>query len=74
LDPLLQISTREFLGAELERLGAESGIDQPLSLLWIDLDKFKQVNNLHGHEAGDEVVDHLTRQLAFRLRRPLLRI
>jgi diguanylate cyclase (GGDEF)-like protein len=45
-----------------------------LSLLWIDLDKFKQVNNLHGHEAGDEVVDHLTRQLAFRLRRPLLRI
>jgi hypothetical protein len=29
LDSLLQISTREFLAADLERSGAESGVDQP---------------------------------------------
>lgn len=56
VDDLLQIPTRAMLTPNLEGLAAQSSKDQPLSVLWIDLDKFKQVNDLHGHEAGDEVL------------------
>ncbi|HXN24681.1 MAG TPA: GGDEF domain-containing protein [Candidatus Dormibacteraeota bacterium] len=56
LDDLLQIPTRATLTHDLESLAGASNSDQPLSVLWIDLDKFKQVNDLHGHEAGDEVL------------------
>jgi diguanylate cyclase (GGDEF)-like protein len=56
LDDLLQIPTRAKFTSDLETLAGASSLDQPLSVLWIDLDKFKQVNDLHGHEAGDEVL------------------
>jgi diguanylate cyclase (GGDEF)-like protein len=56
VDDLLQIPTRATLTPDLDKLAAQSNRDQPLSVLWIDLDKFKQVNDLHGHQTGDEVL------------------
>ena len=43
--------------------------DQPLSLVMIDMDHFKQVNDVHGHAAGD----HLLRTFADCVRMTLRR-
>jgi diguanylate cyclase (GGDEF)-like protein len=56
-DPLTGCRNRRFfdeiIGRELERR-RRYGI--PLSLLFVDIDRFKVVNDQLGHEAGDEVL------------------
>lgn len=41
----------------------------PLSLVVIDLDKFKSVNDTWGHQAGDRVLKHVARELSGRTRK-----
>nr|WP_239056632.1 GGDEF domain-containing protein [Wenzhouxiangella limi] len=43
--------------------------DKPLSLLLMDLDHFKQINDQHGHDAGDQVLREVADLLRKRLRR-----
>lgn len=58
-DPLTSLYTRryfeEFIDKELERARA-SHKDPSLGLLMFDLDKFKGINDTHGHDAGDFVL------------------
>lgn len=58
-DPLTGLYNRRYLDATLGRdlaLARRSG--KPLSLLLLDIDHFKQINDTHGHPAGDEVLRH----------------
>jgi predicted signal transduction protein with EAL and GGDEF domain len=50
----------ELVGGEIERL---SRYDHALSMLIIDIDHFKTVNDTFGHPAGDQVLVELTERL-----------
>ncbi|ODR94453.1 diguanylate cyclase response regulator [Methyloceanibacter stevinii] len=66
LDPLTALHNRRYLSSHLETLFEESAErGRPLSVLLIDVDHFKVINDTHGHDAGDDVL----RELALRLRR-----
>jgi len=41
----------------------------PISVMMLDIDRFKAVNDTHGHSVGDEVIRRLARTLKSRLRR-----
>jgi len=65
-DPLTGLMNRRSLTEHLEHAifrSARHG--QRLALLFLDMDKFKSINDAHGHHAGDE----LLQQAAERIRR-----
>jgi diguanylate cyclase (GGDEF)-like protein/PAS domain S-box-containing protein len=62
-DPLTGLANRRAIQAELDRWRLKGG-DSEAALLFIDLDRFKSVNDVLGHEAGD----HCLIELATRLR------
>ena len=56
---------KEQLDTELERSRRNTS---PVSVAMIDLDRFKEVNDSHGHQSGDAVLKSLARLLRERLR------
>lgn len=64
-DPLTGLYNRRYLDSTLERELARCKRDgDPLALILIDIDHFKQVNDTYGHQAGDEVLLRLAAMLA----------
>ena len=56
-DELTGIHNRRFLHSYMEhKVHWTSGADFPFSLLTLDLDHFKAVNDTHGHAAGDQLL------------------
>ena len=69
IDPLTGLFNRRALDQALE-LAWQGHLRtrQPLSLLMVDVDHFKRVNDTHGHAAGDQVLVHLAALLQRNLR------
>lgn len=76
---LEQLATRDALTGILNRHGLDTTLAAlfarrkktalDIGLMQIDLDRFKQVNDTHGHEAGDRVLRHAAKALEGCLRR-----
>ena len=59
-DPLTGLFNRRYMDESLERELSRAARDKlPLSLLMIDIDHFKKLNDTYGHQAGDEVLKRL---------------
>ncbi|MDD2699783.1 MAG: GGDEF domain-containing protein [Sideroxydans sp.] len=66
-DSLTGVPNRRALIQQAELLKAQRG-DKPVSLLMIDVDHFKRINDTYGHPAGDEVLRQATALMTQRLR------
>ena len=55
-DPLTSLDNRRALYLRAPALLEQASPASPCALLLIDIDHFKQVNDLHGHDAGDRLL------------------
>ncbi|SBS27644.1 Oxygen sensor protein DosP [Marinomonas aquimarina] len=63
-DSLTKLPNRSLLHAKAERALHDMEIANcPLAVLFIDLDRFKQVNDTLGHPAGDRLLKHIAHNL-----------
>ena len=70
-DPLTGLWNRQRFETELDReLERARRYNTPCSLIMLDVDHFKAINDAHGHDAGDRVLARLGRVLASEVRGP----
>ena len=68
-DPLLGILNRRAFVGELNRaLAMADRYGQPSSLVFVDLDDLKKINDAHGHAAGDAALAHAAGVIASNIR------
>ncbi len=58
-DSLTKVLNRRGIEKVLERTIAQLDEGKPLALAYLDLDRFKLINDLFGHNAGDEVLQQV---------------
>jgi len=68
-DPLTGLSNRRDIQKEIEMaMESNQRTGQTFTVVMADIDNFKPVNDKHGHDAGDQVLIHLSRILKSRVR------
>ncbi|MGB9110505.1 MAG: EAL domain-containing protein [Telluria sp.] len=66
-DPLTKVFNRRGIEKVFESAVQALGAGKPLSLAYIDLDRFKLINDLFGHAAGDEVLKQVCERMELML-------
>ncbi|TQR32098.1 sensor domain-containing diguanylate cyclase [Brevibacillus brevis] len=64
-DPLTGLTNRRTLEETMQKWMAEQ---IPFSIMMMDLDRFKAINDTYGHQAGDEVLRHFAKIISSSLR------
>ncbi len=68
-DGMTGVHNKRYLLELLDRdIGMAARLGNQLSLLMIDIDHFKKINDTHGHLAGDQALKELCRRIEPRLR------
>ena len=68
-DSLTGLHNRRYMEGHLKTLVEEAAQrEKPLSLLITDIDFFKSVNDMHGHDAGDVVLREFSKRLRKNIR------
>ncbi|NQV20509.1 MAG: PleD family two-component system response regulator [Rhodospirillales bacterium] len=68
-DPLTGLYNRRYLSSHLKKEIESAGkSEKPLSLAMMDVDFFKEVNDTHGHDVGDEVLTQVADRITKNLR------
>lgn len=63
-DPLTGlVNRRRLLEVLTDQLSGRRGRDREFAVLFLDLDGFKEVNDLHGHAAGDRALIEVARRM-----------
>jgi diguanylate cyclase (GGDEF)-like protein len=67
-DPLTSLPNRELMRARLaEAVERASTAGTRCAVLWIDLDHFKDINDIHGHVVGDQILRIVADKLKFEM-------
>ena len=68
-DPLTGLANRRLFDLELAAVDARPSTSSPAHLALVDIDHFKQVNDAHGHDIGDQVLRIVGEILVAKVRR-----
>ncbi len=61
-DELTRLPLRRYFNQKIEEeFYRASRFNQPLSLIWIDIDFFKEINDSYGHQVGDIVLEEVAK-------------
>lgn len=63
-DPLTKVFNRRGIEREFAQAAGSIGVGKPMALAYVDLDRFKLINDLFGHAAGDEVLKQVCERMA----------
>ena len=63
-DVLTGLPNRDMLQARLTQSIEQA---RPCAIIWVDLDRFKQMNDVHGHAMGDRILRAVADKLKFEL-------
>ncbi|MDA8522727.1 putative bifunctional diguanylate cyclase/phosphodiesterase [Acidovorax sp. NCPPB 4044] len=68
-DPLTGLPNRTFFAQQLDEAMTDARAQgEPLAVLLVNLDRFKDVNDSYGHAVGDEVLRHIAARVQGALR------
>ena len=77
-EQLIQLATKDPLTGAGNRLGLDDKMTEvvnkfdrntlPASIMLLDLDHFKKVNDVHGHAVGDQILQRITEIVNMRIR------